>query len=90
MLPQILERNKFIRKHQLKVPSVVKVEGSRSYKAIAFIKSNPRNRRLKTRTYSKLRTSLQKPQIFSKKTFSFRNAIRNSFNDKLGDEKWKK
>jgi hypothetical protein len=69
---------------------VIKVEGLRSYKAIAFIpsKSNPKNKSLKTKTYSTLRISLQKTTFFSR-TFlvSFRNTIRNSFNEKLGDEK---
>jgi len=71
---------------------VIKVEGLRSYKAIAFIKSkgNPRNKRLKTKTYSALRISLQNTAIFSKNPFSFINTIRSSFNEKLGDEKWKK
>jgi hypothetical protein len=72
---------------------VVKVEGLRSYKAIAFIKSkdNPRNKRLKTKTYSALCVSLQKITFFSR-TFlvSFRNTIRSFFNEKLGNEKWKK
>jgi len=72
---------------------VIKVEGLRSYKAIAFItsKSNPKNKRLKTKTYFTLRTPLQKVTFFSR-TFlvSFRNTFRISFNEKLGDEKWKK
>ena len=68
---------------------MIKVEGSRSYKAIAFIssKSNPRSTRLKTKNYSKLRISLQKAQIFSKNMFSVRKT-REYFNKKLGDEKW--
>jgi len=69
---------------------VIKVEGLRSYKAIAFIasKSNRRNKRLKTKTYSAPRTSLKKtifPKTFD---FSFRNTIREYFIKKLGDEKW--
>jgi hypothetical protein len=70
---------------------VIEVEGLRSYKAIAFItrKSNPKNKRLKTKTYSTFRTSLQiTTTIFLK--ISFRNTTFNSFNEKLGDEKWKK
>jgi hypothetical protein len=69
---------------------VIKVEGSRSYKAIAFItaKGNPRNKRLKAKNYSTLRTSLQNAAIFLEN--SFRNTTLNSFNEKLGDEKWKK
>jgi hypothetical protein len=64
---------------------VIKVEGSRSYKAIAFIKSNPRNTRLKTKNYSKLRTSLPQKQIFSERILS---VIREYFNKKLSDKKW--
>jgi len=70
---------------------VIKVEGLRSYKAIAFIKSesNPRITRLKTKTYSTLRASLKKRTVFPKIfDFSFRNTIRYSFNEKIGDEKW--
>jgi hypothetical protein len=68
----------------------MKVEGSRSYKAIAFInsRSNPRNTRLNTKNYSTLRRSLQKAQVFSKKTFSVRKPAREYFNKQLGDEKW--
>jgi hypothetical protein len=64
-----------------------KVEGSLSYKAIAFIrrKSNLRITRL---NYSTLRRSLQKAQFFSKKTFSVRKPARKTFNKKLSDEKW--
>jgi hypothetical protein len=65
---------------------VIKVEGLRSYKAIAFIpgKSNPRNMRLKTKTYSTLRTSLQKNAIFSKNNqVSFRNTAQCSFSGKI-------
>jgi hypothetical protein len=67
---------------------VIKDEGSRSYKAIAFIKGNPRNTRLKTETYSKLRTSLPQKKIFSENRFSVRTPIRDYFNKKLGDKKW--
>ena len=72
---------------------MIKVEGLRSYKAIAFIKSesNPRITRLKTKTYSTLRTSLKKRTIFSKNFIVlFRNITRYSFNEKLGDEEWRK
>jgi len=71
---------------------VIKVEGLRSYQAIAFIKSksNPRNTRLKTKKYFTLRISLQKTAIFSENPVSFRNVIRSFFNEKLGDEKWKR
>ena len=72
---------------------MIKVEGLRSYKAIAFTKSesNPRIARLKTRTYSTLCMSLKKRTIFPK-TFIilFRNTTRYSFNEKLGDEEWGK
>jgi len=69
---------------------VIKVEGLHSYKAIAFIRSNtnPRNARLETKSYSKLRISLQKAQIFSKNTFSVRKTSREYSNKKLGYEKW--
>ena len=68
---------------------MIKVEGLRSYKGIAFIrsKSNPRTARLKAKIYSTLRRSLQRAQIFSKNTFSARKT-REYFNKKLGDEKW--
>jgi hypothetical protein len=71
---------------------VRKVEGLHSYQAIAFItnKSNPRNRRLETKIYSALRISLQKAVIFSENTFSFGTTTQNSFNEKLGYEKWKR
>jgi len=71
---------------------VVKVEGSSSSKAIAFIpsKSNPKNPRLKTKTYSRLRTSLKNAQFFLKTTFSVSKTTRYPFNEKLGGEKWKK
>jgi hypothetical protein len=74
------------------VPVSDKVEGLHSYKAIAFTKSgsNPRNTRLKTKTYSTLRTSLQKAQIFSTNTFSVRKTSQEYFNKKLGDEEWRK
>jgi len=66
----------------------MKVEGSRSYKAIAFINSssNPRNPRLNTKNYSTLRRSLQKAQVFSKNKFSVRKPARKYFNKQLGDE----
>jgi len=71
---------------------VIKVEGSRSYKAIAFITSNGnrRNPRLKTKTYFKLRTTLKKTVFPKISIFSFRNPTQYAFNKKLGDEKWKK
>ncbi len=70
---------------------MIKVEGLRSYKAIAFTRSesNPKITRLKTRTYSTLRMSLKKRTVFPKKFIVlFRNKTRYSFNEKLGDEKW--
>ena len=69
---------------------MIKVEGSRSYKAIAFIpsKSNPRNMRLRTKTYSILRRFPQKNAIFSK-NFKFRLETQlNVLIKKLGDEEW--
>jgi hypothetical protein len=89
-MPQlILERIALLGNVNLRCPSVIKVEGLHSYKAIAFIrsKSNPRTS-LKTKTYSKLRISLQKAQAFSKNKFSVRKTSLEYFNKKLGDEKW--
>jgi hypothetical protein len=87
-MPQlILERIGLLGENKLRCPSVIKVEGLRSYKAIAFTKSesNPRITRLKTKTYLTLRTSLKKT-IFSKCFIVlFRNTTRYSFNEKLGD-----
>ena len=87
----ILERIGLLGDRNLRCPSVIKVEGLRSYKAIAFTKSesNPKITRLKTKTYSTLRTSLKKRTIFPKSFIVlFRNATRYSFNEKLGDEEW--
>jgi hypothetical protein len=86
----ILERIDLLGDINLRCPSVIKVEGSHSYKAIAFIrsKSNPRNTRLKTKNYFTLRRSLQKAQVFLKNTFSVRKPARKNFNKNLGDEKW--
>jgi hypothetical protein len=70
---------------------VIQVEGSRSYKAIAFIsKGNPRKTCLKTKNYFTLRRSIQQAQIFSKNKFLVRNPARKNFNKQLGDEKWTK
>ena len=91
MAQLILERIALLGNVNLRCPSVIKVEGSRSYKAIAFIrsKSNPKIARLKTRTYSTLRMSLKKRTVFPKNFIVlFRNTTRYSFNEKLGDKKW--
>jgi hypothetical protein len=83
-MPQlILERIGLLEESKLRCPSVMKVEGLRSYKAIAFIRSgsNPRVTSLETKTYSILRTSLQKAQSFSKITFLVRKSIREYFNE---------
>jgi hypothetical protein len=77
----------------LRCPSVINVEGLRSYKAIAFIasKSNPRNTCLEAKTYCILCVFLQKITLFSKNfKVSFRNTTRCSFNEKIGDEEWKR
>ena len=90
-MPQlILERIDLLGNDNLRCLSVIQVEGSRSYKAIAFIniRSNPRNTRLNTKNYSKLRRSLQQKQVFSKNKFSVRKPARKYFNKNLGDEKW--
>ena len=68
--------------------SVVQDEGSRSYKAIAFINGNPRNTRLNTKNYSTLRRSLQQTKFFSRNKFSVRKPARKNFNKQLSDEKW--
>jgi len=84
MTQLILERIALLGDVNLRCPSVIKVEGSCSYKAIAFIrsKSNPRNTRLKAKNYSKLRGSLQKSQLFSENMFSVRKLTRKYFNEK--------
>ena len=84
MTQLILERIALLGDVNLRCPSVIKVEGSCSYKAIAFIgsKSNPRNTRLKAKNYSQLRGSLQKSQLFSENIFSVGNPIRKNFNEK--------
>ena len=71
----------------LRGPSVIKVEGLHSYKAIAFIRirSNPKRISIETKTYSKLRNSLQKSQIFSEGIFLVRTPIRECFIKKIGD-----
>jgi hypothetical protein len=71
---------------------VVKDEGLRSRKAIAFIrrKSNPRETRLKAKNYSISGISLQKTAVFSENTLSFRNVIPSFFNKKIGEEIWKR
>ena len=62
----------------------MKVEGLHSYKAIAFIRirSNPKLISIETKTYSKLRNSLQKLQIFSEDLFSFRTQSENILSKK--------
>ncbi len=87
----ILERIDLLGDNNLRCPSVIKVEGLRSYKAIAFTKSksNPKIKILKTKTYSTQRASLKKRTIFTKNLMVFfRNTNRYSFNEKLGDEEW--
>ena len=90
-MPQlILKRIDLLGNIHLRCHSVTKVEGSRSYKAIAFInsKSNPRNTRLNTKNYSTLCISLHQTQVFSGSIFSVREPARKNFNEKLCDEKW--
>jgi hypothetical protein len=86
-MPQwILERIGLLGRQSQGVLSVKKVEGSRSYQAIVFIasKSNPKIKRLKTKTYSALlRTSLQKTTSFSR---NFTVSFKCFFNGNLGDE----
>jgi len=88
MAQLILERIYLLGDVKLRCLSVIQVEGSHSYKAIAFISSNPRSTRLRTKNYSTLCRSLLKSQVFSKNKFSVREPSRKYFNKKLGDEKW--
>lgn len=60
---------------------MVNDEGLRSYKAIAFIKSNPKRTSLKTKTYLKLGSSLKKTVLSEQKTFS-------CFSKNLGEKLW--
>jgi hypothetical protein len=62
---------------------VVNDEGLRSYKAIVFIKSNPKRTSLKTKTYLKLGNSLKKTILSKQKTSSF-------FSKNLGEKLWTK
>ena len=66
---------------------MIKVEGLRSQKAIAFIKSNPRNPRLNTKSYSTVRVVPQDAK-FSKQEYCVE--LKVSLNEKLGDEEWKR
>jgi len=85
MLQPLLERIALLGNANLRCHSVIKVEGSHSYKAIAFInsKSNPRNTRLRKKSYSKLRRFLQQKQVFSKNTLWKKR--REYFEKGLGD-----
>jgi hypothetical protein len=71
---------------------VVNDEGLRSRKAIAFIpdKSNPKNARLDTKTYSTVRKVPQDTDRFSKQENCVELGLNVSLNKKLGDEEWKK
>jgi hypothetical protein len=70
---------------------VVQVEGSRSYKAIAFT-SRKGNMRLAAKTYSVLHMIPQKRTQILPKTFKFR--VRTPLDvllmKKTGDKQWKK
>jgi hypothetical protein len=57
---------------------VVNDEGLRSYKAIAFIKSNPKRLSLKTKTYLLLGALLQRTVLSKQKTLS-------GFSENLGE-----
>gem|GEM_PF-1530052 len=61
--------------------SVVYDEGLRSYKAIAFIKSNPNCSSLKTKSYLVLGAFLQKTVLSKQKTL-------RSFSKNLGEKLW--
>ena len=55
--------------------SVVQDEGSRSYKAIAFINGNQRSTLLNTKNYFTLHRSLQQKQVFSEKIFQLERPL---------------
>jgi hypothetical protein len=69
---------------------VINVEGLRSPKAIAFIfnKSNPRNSRLNTKTYSTVRTSAQVSTGFLETESCTETGLNVSLIENLGDMKW--
>jgi len=71
---------------------VVNDEGLRSRKAIAFIpaKSNPKNVRVNTKTYSTVRTVPQQETDFSKQECFVELGLKVSLNKNLGDKEWKK
>jgi hypothetical protein len=60
---------------------VVNDEGLRSYKAIAFIKSNPNRLNLKTKSYLLLGAFLQKTVLSKQK-------ILRGFSKNLGEKLW--
>jgi hypothetical protein len=60
---------------------VVNDEGLRSYKAIAFIKSNPKRLSLKTKTYLLLGALRQRTVLAKQKTLS-------GFSKNLGEKLW--
>jgi len=60
---------------------VVYDEGLRSYKAIAFIKSNPNLVSLKVKSYLSLGVILQKTNLSKQKTF-------RGFSKNLGEKLW--
>lgn len=70
---------------------MVQDEGSRSYKAIAFISSKA-YMRLNAKTYSILRMSLQRKTVIFPKNITSRleTALDVTLTKKLSDEKWKK
>jgi hypothetical protein len=62
---------------------VVNDEGLRSYKAIAFIKSNPKRSSIKPKSYLILGALLQSTVLSEQKTFS-------CFSKNLGEKLWTK
>jgi hypothetical protein len=60
---------------------VVNDEGLRSYKAIAFIKSNPKRLSLKTKTYLLLGALRQRTVLAKQKTL-------RGFSKSLGEKLW--
>jgi hypothetical protein len=73
------------------MPSVIRVEGLRSYKAIAFItsKSNRRRNRLKTKLLLDNAQTLRK-RFFKRAYFFVWKPRSLVLQQNLGDEKWKK
>jgi len=81
----------FIRQAEGKCGSVVQDEGSRSYKAIAFISSKA-YMRLDAKTYSELRMPPQRKTVIFPKNIKSRvaTALDVKLMKNSGDKKWNK